>query len=166
MFRKIEDFATSWTYESASTLSGLKSLTEASLSQRINPEGREIRRLATHITETVADMLHRAGLKFDGPDDLADSQLSAAEIAEKYEAVSKAALEAVTTQWVDANLTEEVEMYGMQWAKGVVLNVLISHQAHHRGQITVLMRQAGLKPPSVYGPIREEWAAMNMEAMV
>jgi uncharacterized damage-inducible protein DinB len=28
--------------------------------------------------------------------------------------------------------------------------------------MTVLMRQAGLVVPGVYGPAREEWAAMNM----
>jgi len=43
-----------------------------------------------------------------------------------------------------------------------VLVSLITHQAHHRGQMTVLMRQAGLKVPGVYGPAREEWAAMGM----
>ena len=39
----------------------------------------------------------------------------------------------------------------------------LSHQTHHRGQMTVLMRQAGLTVPGVYGPAREEWAAMGME---
>jgi uncharacterized damage-inducible protein DinB len=29
--------------------------------------------------------------------------------------------------------------------------------------MTVLMRQAGLKPPGIYGPAREDWATMNME---
>jgi hypothetical protein len=28
--------------------------------------------------------------------------------------------------------------------------------------MTVLMRQAGLKVPGVYGPAREEWAAYGM----
>jgi uncharacterized damage-inducible protein DinB len=55
-------------------------------------------------------------------------------------------------------------MYGMTWTKGTVLVSLITHQAHHRGQMTVLMRQAGLKVPGVYGPAREEWAAMGMPA--
>jgi hypothetical protein len=30
--------------------------------------------------------------------------------------------------------------------------------------MTVLMRQAGLKVPGVYGPAREEWAGMGMQA--
>jgi len=43
------------------------------------------------------------------------------------------------------------------------LQVLVVHQAHHRGQMTVLMRQAGLKVPGVYGPAREEWTAYGMQ---
>jgi uncharacterized damage-inducible protein DinB len=41
---------------------------------------------------------------------------------------------------------------------------LIQHQAHHRGQMTVLMRQAGLPVPGIYGPSKEEWANFGMEA--
>ena len=44
-----------------------------------------------------------------------------------------------------------------------MLSSLIRHQAHHRGQMTVLMRQAGLPVPGVYGPAREEWKAYGQE---
>jgi hypothetical protein len=50
-------------------------------------------------------------------------------------------------------------MYGEEWAKGFVLQCLILHQAHHRGQMEVLMRQAGLKVTGIYGPAEEEWSA-------
>ncbi len=30
--------------------------------------------------------------------------------------------------------------------------------------MTVLMRQAGLKVPGTYGPAKEEWGAIGMEA--
>ena len=55
-------------------------------------------------------------------------------------------------------------MYGQKWKRGVTLGILITHQIHHRAQMTVLMRQAGLKVPGIYGPAYEEWAAMGMEA--
>jgi uncharacterized damage-inducible protein DinB len=66
--------------------------------------------------------------------------------------------------WNDESLQQTDDMYGEKWKRGVTLTVLISHQAHHRGQMTVLMRQAGLKVPGVYGPAREEWAGMGMKA--
>jgi len=57
-------------------------------------------------------------------------------------------------------------MYGEVWKNGATLFILVTHQAHHRGQMTVLMRQAGLKVIGVYGPAKEEWLQMNMEPMV
>jgi uncharacterized damage-inducible protein DinB len=54
-------------------------------------------------------------------------------------------------------------MYGQQWKRGYTLAVLVRHQAHHRGQMTVLMRQAHLRVPGVYGPAREEWSEFGMQ---
>ncbi len=42
---------------------------------------------------------------------------------------------------------------------------LITHQAHHRGQMTVLMRLVGLKVPGVYRPSKDEWVSFGMPAM-
>jgi uncharacterized damage-inducible protein DinB len=71
----------------------------------------------------------------------------------------------VTANWKDETLLETDSMYGETWPRGVTLFALIAHQAHHRGQMTVLMRQAGLRVPGVYGPAKEEWAAMGAPAM-
>jgi len=37
------------------------------------------------------------------------------------------------------------------------------HELHHRGQLTVLMRQAGLVVPGIFGPAQEEWTRYGME---
>ncbi len=39
--------------------------------------------------------------------------------------------------------------------KGALLHFLIDHQTHHRGQMMVLVRQAGLPVPSVMAPTKE-----------
>lgn len=39
--------------------------------------------------------------------------------------------------------------------RGKLLRILINHQTHHLGQMTVLLRQAGLKVPPVMGPTKE-----------
>ena len=44
--------------------------------------------------------------------------------------------------WTDDTLRTKDDMYGEQWARGYTLTSLILHQVHHRGQMTVLMRQA------------------------
>lgn len=83
-----------------------------------------------------------------------------------YRQVSKSMVESVKKQWSDETLQEEREMYGERWTVGNTLSALIYHQIHHRGQLTVLMRQAGLKMPGIYGPSREEWSQYGMEAPV
>ena len=66
---------------------------------------------------------------------------------------------AIREQWTDETLKEEKDMYGQMWPIGTTLELLVAHQTHHRGQMTVLMRQAGLTIPGIYGPAkRRKWA--------
>jgi uncharacterized damage-inducible protein DinB len=62
-------------------------------------------------------------------------------------------------------LGEVIEMYGEKWTRAQALAGLLKHEIHHRAQITVLMRQAGLKVPGVYGPAKEEWVSYGMQPM-
>ena len=163
MFCTIDDFLKSWKYESEATLKVFRNLTDASLAQRVTPEGRTLGVLAWHITTTMPGMFGQAGVPLAvTANEAAPSSVAA--IAEAYEKCARAVAEAVPAAWTDAQLRDQIPMYGMTWTKGAVLVSLITHQAHHRGQMTVLMRQAGLKVPGVYGPAREEWALMGMPA--
>jgi uncharacterized damage-inducible protein DinB len=165
MYRKIEDFLFDWRNESDITLSMFRNITNETMSQRINQEGRTLGFLCWHISVTPEEMLGRAGLVIEGPVPHAPAPATIGEIISAYETTSNSTLEVVGTKWKDEFLTEEVEMYGDMWTKGQVLSVLIRHQTHHRGQMTVLMRQAGLVVPGAYGPAREEWAAWGMPAV-
>ena len=82
-----------------------------------------------------------------------------------YAAVAGELLKQVKAGWTDQTLTIEDDMYGEKWARGQSTRVLIDHQTHHRGQMTVLMRQAGLKVPGVYGPSKEEWAGYRRSCL-
>ncbi len=88
----------------------------------------------------------------------------AADVVSAYESSSRSLLAEIGARWDDAALLAEDEMYGDKWARGFTLLALVMHQAHHRGQMTVLMRQAGLKVPGVYGPALEEWSAFGAPA--
>jgi uncharacterized damage-inducible protein DinB len=70
------------------------------------------------------------------------------------------------TAWTDVDLDTVDDMFGERWTRRFTLLVLINHQIHHRGQMTVLMRQAGLRVPGMYGPAMEDWAQWNMEPPV
>jgi uncharacterized damage-inducible protein DinB len=164
MYRKTEDFLTEWDHESKSTLRILDALSEASLTQMIVPGGRNIGQLAWHLALTLGEMLGKAGLTMSGPAEDAPVPTGLSVIREAYRSGADAVAEQVRRSWPDAMLPGTVSMYGEEWRRGDVLSALIAHQAHHRGQMTVLMRQAGLRVPGIYGPSKEEWAAMNMPA--
>ncbi|RPJ48321.1 MAG: hypothetical protein EHM19_02165 [Candidatus Latescibacterota bacterium] len=89
---------------------------------------------------------------------------SAAKIAEAYRSVAGELLRGIEKGWDDATLDRVDEMYGEKWARGKSLAALVGHEMHHRGQMTVLMRQAGAKVPGLFGPSKEEWAAYGMQA--
>jgi uncharacterized damage-inducible protein DinB len=161
MFRTIADFEKAWGHVGAETLKVLKALDDASLKQSVADGHRTLGRLAWHVTGTLAEMMNRTGLVVEGPAEGAPVPKRAAEIASTYERSSRSLLAQIKERWNDAALLIEDEMYGDKWARGSTLLALVSHQAHHRGQMTVLMRQAGLKVPGVYGPALEEWSAFG-----
>jgi uncharacterized damage-inducible protein DinB len=141
----------------------LDALSDASLSQKVTPKGRSLGFLAWHLVQTLAEMPGQAGLPVTGPVEDAPQPKTAREIADAYKRGAAQVVPALKKTWKDAQLAEKIPMYGQQWSRGQVLDCLLMHQAHHRGQMTVLMRQAGVKVPGIYGPAQEEWAAMGME---
>jgi uncharacterized damage-inducible protein DinB len=162
MFTKIEHFTAAWRHESDGMLKILNTLTDQSLSQSIAEGHRTLGRIAWHITTTIPEMMSHAGFEFPGLDENAPVPKTAKEISETYAKASKMLLDAITKNWTDATLAKEFDFYGQKWTGGQVLAILLSHEVHHQGQMTVLMRQAGLKVPGVFGPAKEEWAGMGM----
>ncbi len=164
MYSKVTEFIEDWKYESESTLKVFEKLTNDSLDFKPNKKVRSPGRLAWHIVTTLGEMVQRTGLKFDATPEDAPLPSAVKEITDEYKRSSEGMLIAVKKEWKDESLLEEVNLYGQNWKKGKVLSILVNHQTHHRGQLTVVMRLAGLKVPGVYGPAKEEWANMGMEA--
>ena len=165
MYHTIKEFLDDWKYESESTLKVFSNLTDESLSQKITPKGRSLGRLAWHITATIGEMLNRTGLKFEELKDDYSFPHHATDFIEKYKSASKSLEEQLSNDWTDGSLSEQINMYGEMWTKEAVLTSLIKHQIHHRAQMTVVMRAAGLKVPGIYGPAYEEWQQFNMKPM-
>jgi uncharacterized damage-inducible protein DinB len=162
MFYKISDFQKDWDIESKATLKLLRVLTDESLQQKVDEEGRTLGRLAWHLVCSLDKTLVQAGFPIKEVTDETELPASAKKIADEYENSAKEVIDNVTKNWQDESLEEEIPMFRDKWRKGQVLTVLIRHQIHHRAQMTVLMRQAGLKVPGIYGPSREEWELMKM----
>lgn len=159
MFVTLDAFFRGWKHESEGTLKIMRALTDASLAQPVSPEDRSLGRIAWHVVGSLVEMMNRTGLCVEGPAEDTPVPATAAVIAQSYETAMNSLAEQIRSRWDDASLAVTDDMYGETWPRGLTLSILIHHQAHHRGQMTVLMRQAGLKVPGVYGPAREEWAA-------
>ena len=161
MIRSIQDFVTVWNQEAASTQNLFKNLSDATLSQAITNEHRDIGRLAWHITTTIREMMERTGLHIIGPEPTAPVPTSAGEIARAY-AESADSLVKALDSWTDETLEQKDNLYGEEWKRSLTLQILLLHQTHHRGQLTVLMRQAGLPIAGMYGPTKEDWSKFGM----
>ncbi|WP_307188678.1 MULTISPECIES: DinB family protein [Bacillaceae] len=155
MYRKVEDFIQEWKQESQLTLSVLQSLTDEKLGQAIEEGHNTLGWLGWHLTTSPVFFVGQLGLNLNV--DLANKQPSSASvIKDSYDRVSKALLNAVEQVNSDAFMEEELEALGATFTKGAMLRLLLNHQAHHRGQMIVLLRQAGLTVPGLYGPTKEQ----------
>jgi uncharacterized damage-inducible protein DinB len=162
MFRRIDDFLSAWKSETGSTVKLFATLTDESLSQSVAGGHRTIARIAWHIVACIPGMAGEVGLTVAGPaSDLLPPD-SADTIRASFREAADSLAVAVKTNWTDATLDETDEMYGEIWRRGTTLSAIRLHQTHHRGQLTVLMRQAGLEVAGVYGPSKDEWAAIGM----
>ena len=152
-----EDFLKVWEMESASTLKVFTALTDATLPQSVVPGGYSLQSLAWHITNSIVAIPAQGGF-VPAPERRA-APSTVAEIIAVYARNSKALADAVRDQTTDAALAEQVKFFGRTLRRGAILSVAIMHQAHHRAQMTVLMKQAGLSVPGVYGPSEDDTKA-------
>jgi uncharacterized damage-inducible protein DinB len=163
MITSIEQFKKSWEKESANTGKIFAELTDESIKKELVNDHRTLGRLAWHITQTIPEMLGKTGLKPEGPGEKDPVPQSAAEIIKAYNLAAGSLLKQVTENWNDESMLTEDDLYGEKWPRGMTLRILLDHEIHHRGQMTVLMRLVGLKVPGLYGPSKEEWSRYGMK---
>lgn len=162
-YSTVADWVQEYREDAEGTAKVLDAMTDASLATPVAEGHRTLGRIAWHIVQTVPEMLAEAGLELDKSIMEQPVPQRAADIAAAYRRETAAATDALLAQWDSAELARPRPMYGMQWSGAKVLLCLIAHEAHHRGQLSVLMRQAGLVPPGVYGPHKEAWSSMGMQ---
>lgn len=163
MYVTIADFIREWNWEAMLTQKVLEGLTDDSLNQKVYPEGRTLGRIVWHLTTNIPDYLAHFGLKIDLVKNAENVPTSSKEIVETFKQVSSSAAKAIEEQWTDETLKEVQIAFGREETNAQILMGLIKHIIHHRGQATILIRQAGLKPFGVYGPPKEDWIHIGVE---
>lgn len=163
MYTTIADFIKEWNKEAALTQGVLDGLTDEALSQQVYADGRTLGRIAWHLTTSTPEYLAHFGVKIEEIENADTIPTSAKEVADAFKKASVDAAEAIEQQWTDETLKEVQTAFGRQETNAQIFMGLIKHIIHHRGQLTVLIRQAGLKPFGVYGPPKEDWVKLGVE---
>lgn len=161
----IESFLKTWEYESSLTAKLLKTVPKDQLDFRPDPAGRSMGELAWHLAETEAIMSTIAARQdFDAPPPPGlERPRTADEIASGYERVHREAVERVSgisPESLDRTfpfvLAQTISVRNVLWIP------LLHHLIHHRGQLMMLIRMAHGTPSRIYGPTREDEAAMRV----
>ncbi len=163
MYHTMDEFHKDYDQLTEGTGKMIAAMTDEMLSQAVVPGHLTLGQIAWHLVATVPEMMSRTGLGLSAVDDKAPPPQSAAEVVAGYGKATAELKAALKSNWTDEGLQEVIEMYGQKWPRSMTLSALIHHEIHHRGQMTVLLRQAGAKVPGLYGPAKEEWTQYGME---
>ncbi|MEK4254082.1 MULTISPECIES: DinB family protein [unclassified Ureibacillus] len=155
MYRKIDDFIKDWQHNSAGTIAIMESITEDKKHVAIVEGHNSLEFLSWHLTNAPLFFCGLIGQSLNVQINPSTPPSTMKEIIDEYKKVNEKVVNAVK-KLDDSSLEKEVDMIGQPTAIGAVLRMLIDHQTHHRAQMQVLLRQAGLPVPGVMGPTKEQ----------
>lgn len=157
-----ESFLPEFDAEMATTRRLLERIPADRLEWKPHPKPRTLAALATHVTE-----LTRFGIRFEtdvwqaGSDSVAPMK-TAAELLARFDA-NVAGSRAAIARKTDDEMRQEFTVLrpdgGVFFTlkrSAVVRRVLLNHLIHHRGQLTVYLRENEVPLPSIYGPTADE----------
>jgi uncharacterized damage-inducible protein DinB len=166
MYSSTEAFKKDWQEEAKKTLTLFRSLNNKTFHVQPHPHVRSAARIAWHITDTIGEMMSKTGLHIDNyNEEESDVFWNVEDLCTAYESYSNNLIQQLSNNWKDATLQEELEIYGGKQKKGEILQMLITHQIHHRGQLTVIMRLTDVEVQGTYGPAKQEWSKYGMPVM-
>ena len=154
MYRKVQDFINDWEFAAQGTEAVLQSVTDDKMGQAIVSGHSTLGWLGYHLVVTPAFITGLVGLDIKAS--LSAEPKHAQDNVTAYRQMVADVKQAVAENLSDEALTEEVDGFGKKMPRGAILQQLIEHQTHHRGQMTVLLRQAGLHVPGIMGPTLEQ----------
>ena len=164
---ELEMFLNTWEREAESTLKLLRALPATQYDFKPDPGGRSLGELAWHLPEGEAYMSFgiengRFGMDVKPPNIERPRTVEA--LAPGFERIHKEAVARIR-KLKPEDLDRSVQFFsGPMPIRDILWNMLIFHTIHHRGQLSLMCRLAGGQAPGIYGPNREETAAMRAGA--
>ncbi len=157
MFDTIDEFVRVWADESATTRRVLQELSDETVVYRPHSSVRSLGELAWHVVTAIREIAGLTGLPLTGPDKSMAAPERAGPIQAAYQSAAHELARLVRARWSADDLDQIDAVYGEAWPRRQTLDTLVRHEIHHRGQIALMLRLAGSRVPSIYGPSRDEW---------
>lgn len=158
----IDSFLQELEHEAQTTRRVLERVPGNQLGWRPHPKSRTLGELALHVAATPGAVAKIAAQPEIQPPDFKDPvPTSAAELIPALEE-SVATAKQLLGRMDDAtlNATWRVKRNGqeiMAMPRAAVLrSIMLNHWYHHRGQLSVYLRELGVPVPSIYGPSADE----------
>jgi uncharacterized damage-inducible protein DinB len=161
---ELERFIATWNREAQNTLKLMRALPSSQYDFRPDEGGRSLGELAWHLAEGDAYIsfgIEKGGFTMEMKPPNMERPRTVAALASGYERVHREAVVRITKLTPD-DLDRELEFFGNRVAiRNILWDMIICHGVHHRGQLALMCRLAGGQTPGMYGPNREENAAMR-----
>jgi uncharacterized damage-inducible protein DinB len=164
---ELEMFLSTWDREAESTLKLLRALPATQYDFRPDVGGRSLGELAWHVAEGDAYMssgIEAGRFAMDMKPPNIERPRTIEALAPGYERIHREAVARIRKLRVE-DLDRSVPFFvGHMPIRDILWGMIIAHGIHHRGQLTLMCRLAGGQAPGLYGPNREEMAAMRANA--
>jgi len=164
---ELETFLDMWDREAENTLKLLNVLPATQYDFRPDAGGRSLGELAWHLAEGDAYIsygVEQGQFTLDAkPPNIARPR-TVDGLASGYQRIHREAAARIR-KLAPADLDRSLPFFGgPRTVRSLLWEGILSHAIHHRGQLTLMCRLAGGSAPGLYGPNREETAALRSGA--
>jgi uncharacterized damage-inducible protein DinB len=164
---ELDTFLCAWDREAERTLKLLRALPASQYDFRPDSGGRSLGELAWHLAEGDAYMstgIEKGGFSMDMKPPNIERPRTVEALAPGYDRIHKEAVARVS-KLTPTDLDRKIPFFtGPVAIREILWDMIVAHGVHHRGQLTLLCRLAGGQAPGLYGPNREEMAALRAQA--
>jgi uncharacterized damage-inducible protein DinB len=161
---ELEMFLKTWEREAESTSKLLRALPSTQYDFRPDAGGRSLGELAWHLAEGDAYMsfgIDRGGFSSDAKPPNIERPRTVEALAPGFERIHQDAVARIQ-KLKQEDLDRSIQFFGGPMPiRDILWGMIIFHGIHHRGQLSLMCRLAGGQAPGLYGPNREEVAAMR-----
>jgi len=164
---ELELFLETWDREAGNTLKLLRALPKTEYDFRPDPDGRSLGELAWHLAEGDAYIsygIERGRFTREAKPPNIERPRTIDGLAPGYERVHGEAVARIR-KLTPTDLDRSIPFFdGPRSIRSLLWDAIAAHGIHHRGQLTLMCRLAGGRVPGLYGPNREETAALRAAA--